>query len=53
MERSMRECESVKIWGGCGTTCPIYRNGYCKEPAEIVGGMTEEQKEFHKEMYGD
>jgi len=51
MERSMTMCETIGINGGCGCDCPVYLEGDCTEPGEIGEGMTEEQKEFHKETY--
>jgi len=34
-------CDSIGINGGCGTTCPLFQDGKCTTPEEIIDHMKE------------
>jgi len=50
----MSGCYVVGLNGGCGLDCPVYLEGECDEPGEMVNdSMSRDEKERHVELYGN
>ena len=48
----MSGCDIVGINGGCGLTCPVYREGQCKNTEAMTDGLTGEDLANHISIYG-
>lgn len=50
--RGMADCNVVGINGGCGHTCPVYLEGRCGEPDEMIHRLDGDQEiALHHELY--
>lgn len=46
------DCFNVGIWGGCGLSCYIYKEGRCEYHREMKDKLTtQEEKEMYEELY--
>lgn len=48
----MSGCYVVGINGGCGIECPVYLEGDCGCPDEMLPRLTGEELAAHEELYG-
>jgi hypothetical protein len=50
--RGMGDCNVVGINGGCGHTCPVYLEGRCGEPDEMIPRLDGDQEiALHYDLY--
>lgn len=55
--RGMSNCFVVGINGGCGIDCPVFTDGDCEEPTELLEDLeisrkyTDKEKDIIKEKY--
>lgn len=48
---SMSDCDRIGMAGNCGPDCPVYLEGRCAEPQEMIPRLDNEELFEHYTIY--